>query len=52
MELHYLSIKKYKQSEMKALFRFTVGLEKDIDPVENSVAILLSNGFIDKRKIN
>lgn len=47
MPLLYLFIKKYKTSSIKELSKFAVGLEKDLDAVENSVASSLSNGFVE-----
>lgn len=45
--LLYLSVEKYKLSELQELSRFAEGLEKDIEAVDNSVASLLSNGFVE-----
>lgn len=47
MPLLYLFIEKYKRSELKTITRFTNGLEKDLEAVENSVASCLSNGFVE-----
>ncbi|MDD3416621.1 MAG: transposase [Lachnospiraceae bacterium] len=47
MPLLYLYIEKYKTSELKEIARFATGLEKDLDAVENSVASVLSNGFVE-----
>lgn len=47
MPLLYLHIEKYKTSELKAIARFAIGLEKDLDAVENSVASVLLNGFVE-----
>ena len=47
MPLLYLYIEKYKTSELKEIARFVTGLEKDLDAVENSVASVLSNGFVE-----
>ena len=35
------------KSCMKELSRFAEGLEKDLNAVENSVASMLSNGFVE-----
>ena len=43
----YLFIEKYKNSDLKELSRFASGLEKDLSAVENAVASLLSNGFVE-----
>ncbi|MEG1573440.1 MAG: transposase, partial [Bacteroidales bacterium] len=43
----YLFINKYKESSIIELSRFAVGLEKDLDVVENSVTSSLSNGFVE-----
>jgi len=47
MPLLYLFIEKYKKSTLKELSRFSIGLEKDLAAVENSVASPLSNGFVE-----
>lgn len=47
MPLLYLYIEKYKTSKLKEIARFATGLEKDIDAVENSVASILSDGFVE-----
>lgn len=47
MPLLYLFINRYKKSCMKELSRFAEGLEKDLNAVENSVASMLSNGFVE-----
>lgn len=47
MPMLYLFIEKYKESQYKELARFAVGLEKDIEAVENAVASDLSNGFVE-----
>ena len=47
MPLLYLFIERYKNSDLKEIFRFANGLEKDIEAVENSVASELSNGFVE-----
>ena len=43
----YLFIEKYKNSDLKELYRFASGLEKDLSAVENAVASPLSNGFVE-----
>jgi len=43
----YLFIERYKNSDLKEIFRFANGLEKDLEAVENSVACELSNGFVE-----
>lgn len=43
----YLFIEKYKNSDLKEISRFAVGLEKDLSAVENAVASSLSNGFVE-----
>ena len=47
MVLLHLFIEKYKLSEIPELSRFAVGLEKDMEAVENSVVSPLSNGFVE-----
>ena len=47
MPLLYLFIERYKNSDLKEIFRFANGLEKDLEAVENSVACDLSNGFVE-----
>ncbi len=47
MPLLYLFIERYKNSDLKEIFRFANGLEKDLEAVENSVACELSNGFVE-----
>lgn len=47
MPLLYLFIERYKNSALKELSRFSVGLEKDLAVVENSLASPLSNGFVE-----
>lgn len=47
MPLLYLFINKYKVSSLKGISRFAVGLEKNLDAVENSVASSLSNEFVE-----
>ena len=44
----YLFIERYKNSDLKEIFRFANGLEKDLEAVENSVACELSNGFVEE----
>ena len=43
----YLFIEKFKVSSIKELATFAIGLEKDIDAIENAVASDLSNGFVE-----
>ena len=43
----YLIIEKYKNSDLKELFRYASGLEKDLFAVENAVVSPLSNGFVE-----
>lgn len=43
----YLFIVKYKNSDLKELFRFASGIERDLSAVENVVASALSNGFVE-----
>ena len=45
--IQYLFIERYKNSDLKEIFRFANGLEKDLEAVENSVACELSNGFVE-----
>lgn len=47
MPLLYLFIKKYENSDMRDISRFSKGLKSDIDAVENSVSSPLSNGFVE-----
>ena len=47
LSLVYAAGDRYKKSGLKELSRFAVGLEKDLDAVENSVASPLSNGFVE-----
>lgn len=47
MPLLYLFIEKYAKSGLQEISRFTAGLARDIDAVENSVASPLSNGFVE-----
>lgn len=47
MTLLYLFIERYQNSDLKEVSRFSNGLEKDIEVVENSVASELSNGFVE-----
>ena len=49
MSYLYLFIEKFKVSSIKELVTFAVGLEKDIDAIENAVVSELSNGFVEGR---
>ena len=42
-----LFIERYKKSEFAPAASFSKGLERDIDAVENAVAIPLNNGFVE-----
>lgn len=41
------SYDKYNVLNLKVLSRFAIGLEKDLNAVQNSVASPLSNGFVE-----
>ena len=43
----YLFIDRYKNSSIKEIASFALGLEKDLAAVENAVASPLSNGFVE-----
>ena len=47
MPLLYIFIANYKNSPIPSIKSFALGLEKDIDAVENAVASDLSNGFVE-----
>lgn len=47
MPLLYLFIRRYMNSDIEILSRFSKGLQKDIEAVENSVASPMSNGFVE-----
>lgn len=47
MPLLYMFIANYKNSQIPSIKSFALGLEKDIDAVENAVASDLSNGFVE-----
>ena len=43
----YLFVERYRNSGIKALKSFAVGLSRDIEAVENAVAYDYSNGFVE-----
>ena len=43
----YLFVEKYSKSLLKPLRGFAEGLKRDIDAVENAVAYVYSNGFVE-----
>ena len=47
MALLYLFIERYQISTIKEIASFAKGLQKDIEAVENAVAIEKSNGFVE-----